>query len=1090
MSLQLVEQLPSPSPVTTAPLAQPTPPGGQGRQHRATAVTLVAVLLAGVWLLGGFWTSVQLRSPRAPYPSALAGQGWARSPEPGARAFFRLSFPVTTMPLTATLWVDADQAVTPYLNGFRVGAPPELPPYAAQANLAPAATGQAVPEQVDTLDLLPALDRGMNTMGLEVVNLADRAPSFQARIELNFGAGTVVMGTRPGDWLSTTNVALTAQAFPESGTFSEPDVSTAGWVLATSAPAWSDRRLVEVPADAFTTPTDGHVLASGAASGLLTASTVVRVPPGCGHAWIRVAATGPYDLSINGQVIAQGPGGHGTFGSPDGLGRAVGELQKPYTLAAYQVCGLLPIGAVRVAVSVDAGVGTQAMLYVDGLISTPRSKTTFATGPAWTSPSGANLAVLDHPQTAFDADLQILPAQVAFPTDRYIALRLGDSGWALLVAAVALGLALVLGAPRRRAVASVVLGVLPAASLVVVLDETKHLNFVFPPFPATPSSLLAVSVVFIAGEALAVVLAVRAPRQHAVQGRGHRGHRDRPAPATSDRQNPGPVTPGTALSETAGPVRRTVRYLAAHLPGVGIVATCGAMVAMLSYQLNWDYLWQDELDSIIAADGIRRHILPIWPSGFEYWKSELYSASIAVIGALTNSDIASYRMFSVVLFGATVLLFGFVLAPMAMPGRRGLQFITTFLFAVAPIEGQFARDVRMYQMVQFFVVLVAILLARALARPTTRRVALAMATVVCMYLAHEVSFAVLPIIPLALFARFGWAWARNWRWWVFGGLAAGVICVQVLLAIVTHPPAYGVDPSGGPLIAWSPNPFFYIDNVFLTPGTAGGTTMISWLAVAAAVTALWRRDHLRRYLVAFWAVPATLLSLVFPSDYTRYVFICLPFVFVLAGCALGDISDWAGDALRRLKLGEASRTRTALCTTASALVLVAVAISLFNGPSDVGPISMKFLRSNVAHSQYDYGTADAYVRSHWQQGDAVIAAGRPNWVEQGIGEKLTYWMTYHQSYVLLYVFEKKAQLVDTQFGVPVILNDEQLVRDIDVHPRIWLITSDDNISSFPPAERATLASRFKLVENGESTCVFLATNYPAGPALPVGQKRR
>jgi len=201
------------------------------------------------------------------------------------------------------------------------------------------------------------------------------------------------------------------------------------------------------------------------------------------------------------------------------------------------------------------------------------------------------------------------------------------------------------------------------------------------------------------------------------------------------------------LSETAGPVRRTVRYLAAHLPGVGIVATCAAMVAMLSYQLNWDYLWQDELDSIIAADGIRRHILPIWPSGFEYWKSELYSASIAVIGALTNSDIASYRMFSVVLFGATVLLFGFVLAPMAMPGRRGLQFITTFLFAVAPIEGQFARDVRMYQMVQFFVVLVAILLARALARPTTRRVALAMATVVCMYLAHEVSFAVLPIIP-------------------------------------------------------------------------------------------------------------------------------------------------------------------------------------------------------------------------------------------------------------------------------------------------------------------------------------------------------
>ena len=471
----------------------------------------------------------------------------------GERAFFRLSFPVTTLPLTATLWVDADQAVTPYLNGFRVAAPPELPPYAAQANLAPAATGQAVPEQVDTLDLLPALGRGMNTVGLEVVNLANRPPSFQARVELNFGAGTVVMGTRPGDWLSTTNVALTAEAFPESGTFSRPDVSTAGWVGATSAPAWSDRRLVGVPGDAYTTPTDGHVLASDVASGLLTASTVVRVPPGCSQAWVRVAATGPYDLSINGQVIAQAPGGHGTFGSPDSLGRAVGGLQKPYTLAAYQVCGLLPVGAVRVAVSVDAGFGTQAMLYVDGLISTPRRKTTFATGPAWASASGAKLAVLDHPRTAFDADLQVVPGHAALPAGRYVALRLGDSAWALLVAAGALGLALVLGAPRRRAAASVALGVLPAASLVVFLDETKHLNFVYPPFPATPSSLLAVTAAFISR-----------------RGVGRSPGPARPAPAR--RQRPGPPGP----PGTGHPRRATA---GARHPWSGVVPGAGAAPA-------------------------------------------------------------------------------------------------------------------------------------------------------------------------------------------------------------------------------------------------------------------------------------------------------------------------------------------------------------------------------------------------------------------------------------------------------------------------------------------------------------------------------
>ena len=127
MPLQLLEERPAPLQLSPAPLLRRARPGGQGRQHKGTAVTLVAVLLVGVWLLGGFWTSVQLRSPRAPYPSAVAGQAWARSPEPGAWAFFRLSFPITTLPLTATLWVDADQVVTPYLNGFRVRRPPRAP---------------------------------------------------------------------------------------------------------------------------------------------------------------------------------------------------------------------------------------------------------------------------------------------------------------------------------------------------------------------------------------------------------------------------------------------------------------------------------------------------------------------------------------------------------------------------------------------------------------------------------------------------------------------------------------------------------------------------------------------------------------------------------------------------------------------------------------------------------------------------------------------------------------------------------------------------------------------------------------------------
>src|SRR5580658_6857238 len=88
-----------------------------------TMVVAVSVLTACMWLIGGFWASVQVRSPRSPYPSPVAGEGWVRSPEAGPRAFFRLSVPIGSMPGSATLWVDGDQVVTAYIDGFRLAAP-------------------------------------------------------------------------------------------------------------------------------------------------------------------------------------------------------------------------------------------------------------------------------------------------------------------------------------------------------------------------------------------------------------------------------------------------------------------------------------------------------------------------------------------------------------------------------------------------------------------------------------------------------------------------------------------------------------------------------------------------------------------------------------------------------------------------------------------------------------------------------------------------------------------------------------------------------------------------------------------------------
>lgn len=1030
-----------------------------------------AVLVAAAWLVGGFWASVQVRAPLAPYPSPLSAQPWVRSPEPGVRAFFDFSFPLVTLPQTATLWVQGDQAVTPYVNGFRVGDAPVLPP----------PPGSIIPVQPATLDVLPALVAGGDTIGLDVVNLAGGAPEFRARLELRFGNRTEVLAAAPADWLSTTNVALTGQQFPETGTFSVPTASTADWARATAGPAGAPNFSVTSPADAFTTPPSAVAISGPSTTGLFTASTVVRVGADHGEAWLRAAASGPFTVSLDGQVVAQGPGGQTAVGVPVKSAQPINGLKRPWALAVFDISGWVPSGRVRVTLSVAAGTSMPTVAYLDGAVWTGRSDTTFGTGPGWVPAPGGKVAVLGSPALAFGGRFKMAPAQVTLPAQPYLALRLEDASWVLLGLAATIAAALALGAASRGALAGAALGALPATALVLLLDQTRHLVTTNAPFPATPAALHAVVALLLAGLVLGCGAGVAARRGGTAKAHA-RPHRGMPGPGAQPAAGPS----SERSAPRARPPRRLGRLLGGQGHQIAIGAIAAVMAAILSYQINWDYPWQDELDSIIAAQGIRRHILPIWPSGFEYWKSELYSASIAVIGALSHGGMTTYRLFSVALFAATVLLFGLGLAPMVLPGRRPLQVATTLVFAVAPIEGQFARDVRMYQLVQFLVVLVALLLARALAQPTTGRVAAAMGAVVCMYLAHEVSFGVLPVVPLALCGRYGWSWARNWRWWLFGGLAGGAVVAQLTLALMTHPPAFGIDPSGGPLVAWSPNPFYFVDNVFFTPGTAGGITVVSWLAVLGTVTGLYRHDWARVYLAAFWMVPTATLSLVLPTKDPRYVFVCLPFVFVLAGCAAGDILGWSRAALGHLGLsGRGQGTRACLTVAASALASAALIVSLFNGLTDFGPVAVRLFGADLSHHQYDYERADSYVRSHLRPGDAVIAAAPGNLVAEGIGRPPTYWMAYYQQEVLLYVFEKQARPVDTQYGVPVILDNQQFVRAVNAHPRVWLVISDHHATlGLTPDERATLAARFKLVEDGEDTCVFLATNYPASAALP------
>ncbi len=63
-----------------------------------------------------------------------------------------------------------------------------------------------------------------------------------------------------------------------------------------------------------------------------------------------------------------------------------------------------------------------------------------------------------------------------------------------------------------------------------------------------------------------------------------------------------------------------------------------------------------------------------------------------------------------------------------------------------------------------------------------------------------------------------------------------------------------------------------------------------------------------------------------------------------------------------------------------------------------------------------------YVKAHEHKGDAVIAVGPANLTGGSLGRAPTYWLSANRTQTLLYVFEKNNQVVDTQYGVAVLLN--------------------------------------------------------------------
>ncbi|MGO8861254.1 MAG: hypothetical protein ACLQRH_10900, partial [Acidimicrobiales bacterium] len=604
--------------------------GGRTRHKIGAAL---ALLVVAAWMLSSFWVAVQFRSPRQPFVAPTASQTWVRSPEAGARAYFRLLFPIPgTMPQSVTLWVEGFQQVTSYVNNIKVAPAATVPNTLVD-------TTPDIPKQVQTIDIRPDVVSGTNAVGLEVDSLDGQLPAFRARIEVRTGSQVEVYGVTPASWESTTNAALTNQELPASGSFSKRYFDDGDWVPAVTSSSKPGTATVTVPPDAFTRPADAPALTGSFGAQSLVASTDVTFPAGCTEAFLRVAATGPYTVSLDGREIAAG-----------NAGITPGILP----LSIYDLCPVASPG--RHVLTVAVGASQRPVAYVDGYLRSGTQVVTFATGPGWHARPGSAIGTMNSPETELGVTFDKVPSGIIIPSGQLLADHLTLTGELLLAALVAIVVALIFGVTLAGAVTAVVCGILPAVGAVLILVETRHIVYVQPPFPQTPAMLALV----LGLAAVGVVVATAAS-------------------VWRHRRAPNEEPKAEARHRRRGWLRRRWYQVA-----VTAVATGWALVQ--SYHIMFNPLWQDELSSLAAAQGIRAHLVPEWPSGFLYWKSELFSALIAVVGGIAHDNTSVLRDVSVFWFGATILVFGLFLVPLVLKGRRVYQLVATVVFATAPFE--------------------------------------------------------------------------------------------------------------------------------------------------------------------------------------------------------------------------------------------------------------------------------------------------------------------------------------------------------------------------------------------------------------------
>ncbi|TMD03344.1 MAG: glycosyltransferase family 39 protein [Chloroflexi bacterium] len=998
---------------------------------RLRLLAAFCIVAATGWWLGSFRTEVFHRGAAHMYSVDFKGARWIQASTGAPRSYFHFDLPLQAVPDSATLWVDSNQWYDAYVDGRRID---------SDASDVKA----AVPAKAHGVDLTRWLVAGQNTVALDVSNANTGTASMRARLVLVTNGKETDYSTSSPGWRATSNSALVKPRgslhLPQ---FFSVKYDASAWPAAVPSPTVRTAIVASVPEQVMEQPFNAEAISTPNPTREMAASVIVDLPGQPTDGWIRVASSGPYGLFLNGDLL--------TYRSQAAF---TGKGVPAEVLNLFNLGQFFHPGVNVLAFHVTAS--PVATLYVDGTIQTTAGSVTINSGQNWSAvpyPFGNALtAPSSTDKAAFIGTTSIVWPQglakrvigvnkVDTPPSVVYLDRFATLGGTLALWVLAAGLVgLIAGIPFRRALLTDAVGHLPGMAAIGVL--LALLGTVF--------AGKVVSGLVVTGVTERVALWVMAGWQRLRRLR---------------------VPEMPQLPQIAHRVGGLLMRW--EVAAVGIVSLiCGGAAL---YRIGYEPLWQDELASLLAAQGVRSHLLPSLPSGLLYFKGELYSALLAVVGAITGDTATPLRIPSALWYVATILAFGLLLLPMVIKRRSLLLVATTVLFATAPMELLWSRDVRMYQQAQFFAILFIVFFAKALQRPRTRTIAAAAVTMLLMYLSHEETFIFLPAIPVVFLVAMRLRWVRDWRWWVFGGGAFALIGVQYLLTAKTHPPFFGFDHSDKPYVTYDAHNFYwYISKVYFPTATrAGGLALVSSFAVIAGVTGAVRRNFMRLYISAFLWIPVLALSTVFSPKIARYVFVTIPLLFVLA--ALGAV-DVIG-ALRSVlsAIGSGIRERRAVIRLVAVATVPGFAwlgLSLTGGAGDYGLAFANATGATVAYAHTDYSGVGSYMRAHEKPGDLFVTLAPPDDPAYYVGRVPNMTIATGRD-KLLFLMEKDGSAVDTNFGVPAILTVGDLQKVIENHRRVWIMTDQGSyLTSVAPAITNLIKDQFDVVAETATAALY------------------